>query len=75
MPCACWRTTPDEKGLKKRSLLKVASPWREGDQQYTGRHIWLPEVLLAKISSIERFRGLLADEFMDYEADSTHNQL
>jgi hypothetical protein len=38
-------------------------------------YVWQPEVLPAKPASIRRFRGLLAQEFTDYQAASRNNQL
>jgi hypothetical protein len=36
-------------------------------------YVWQPEILPAKVSSIRRFRGLLAQEFLDYQAASRNN--
>ena len=38
-------------------------------------YVWQPEVLPAKPAFIRRFRGLLAQEFTDYQAASRNNQL
>jgi len=38
-------------------------------------YVWQPEVLPAKLASLRCFRGLLAQEFTDYQAASRNNQL